>query len=116
MLLDTSGLYSCLDPRDAQFDHATTLFDAAAAKFTHNYVLDELVALSERRGLNRLLVLDFSRDLLVSEEIEVVWVDPELHAAALALLRERLDKSYSLCDAVSFVLMRRRGEREGGRR
>ena len=32
---------------------------------------------------------------------------PELHAEALTLLKSQRDKSYSLCDAVSFVLMRR---------
>lgn len=42
-------------------------------------------------------------------QIEIVWVDEELHEAALALLRARLDKTYSLCDAVSFVLMRIHG-------
>jgi uncharacterized protein len=32
-----------------------------------------------------------------------------IHREGLALLKTRLDKSYSLCDAVSFVLMRRNG-------
>jgi predicted nucleic acid-binding protein len=32
-----------------------------------------------------------------------------LYVGALSLLRQRMDKSYSLCDAVSFLLMRERG-------
>jgi predicted nucleic acid-binding protein len=36
-------------------------------------------------------------------------VDDTLHREALRLLSARLDKTYSLCDAVSFVLMRRDG-------
>jgi predicted nucleic acid-binding protein len=32
-----------------------------------------------------------------------------LKQEAVRLLEARLDKSYSLCDAVSFVLMRQRG-------
>jgi uncharacterized protein len=32
-----------------------------------------------------------------------------LHQEAMDLLLARQDKTYSLCDAVSFVLMRRRG-------
>jgi predicted nucleic acid-binding protein len=47
-------------------------------------------------------------DLLGNPHVEVVWVEESLHRAAMALLRERPDKSYSLCDAVSFVLMRGR--------
>jgi predicted nucleic acid-binding protein len=38
----------------------------------------------------------------------VVWVLEELHDEAISLLRERSDKGYSLCDAVSFVIMRQR--------
>ncbi len=34
--------------------------------------------------------------------------DKDLHTKAVELLKERYDKSYSLCDAVSFVLMRER--------
>lgn len=36
-------------------------------------------------------------------------MDESLHRAALELLGVRPDKSYSLCDAVSFILMRRNG-------
>ena len=42
-------------------------------------------------------------------EIEMAWVDEGQHRSALRLLQERLDKTYSLCDAVSFLLMRERG-------
>jgi predicted nucleic acid-binding protein len=42
----------------------------------------------------------------------LVWVDEARHRAAMDLLQARLDKSWSLCDAVSFVLMREHGEVE----
>lgn len=42
-------------------------------------------------------------------EIQVFWVDPDLHRAALRLLHSQLDKTYSPCDAVSFLLMRADG-------
>ena len=41
--------------------------------------------------------------------MEKYWVDEGLYRAALSLLRSRADKTYSLCDAVSFVLMYRLG-------
>jgi len=48
-------------------------------------------------------------DLHDDDELEVSWVDEELHREALALLRHRPDKDWSLCDAVSVLLMGRRG-------
>lgn len=36
----------------------------------------------------------------------MTWVDETLHRDALALLQARPDKSYSLCDALSFLVMR----------
>lgn len=36
-------------------------------------------------------------------------MDEALHQRAISLLESRLDKQYSLCDAVSFVLMREWG-------
>ena len=37
--------------------------------------------------------------------MQVVWIDDRLHSLAMDLLAAQLDKTYSLCDAVSFVLM-----------
>jgi predicted nucleic acid-binding protein len=39
----------------------------------------------------------------------VIYVAESLHRAALQLLQQRLDKSWSLCDAVSFLLMQQHG-------
>lgn len=85
------------------------LFDAAPRLLTHSYVLTEFVALANSRGLPRRPVLTYLLDLIRLPDVEVVWVSDELHASAMDLLGQRLDKTYSLCDAVSFVLMRRRG-------
>jgi predicted nucleic acid-binding protein len=42
----------------------------------------------------------------------MTWVDETLHRDALAFLQTRPDKSYSLCDAVSFLVMRDSNIRE----
>ena len=54
------------------------------------------------------MVTTFSEEILRDETIEIIWVDKELHTKAVELLKKRPDKKYSLCDAVSFVLMRER--------
>jgi len=109
MLIDTSGLLCYFDESDIRNLDAVEFFKAANVRLTHCYVLAEFVALCQSRGLNRIRVLNFSADLLDNPHVEVVWVDETLHRSVLALLQERLDKTYSLCDAVSFVLMRERG-------
>ena len=48
----------------------------------------------------------------IRPQLEVVWVDKDRHTDALAMLQTQLDKSYSLCDAISFLLMRERGVEE----
>jgi uncharacterized protein len=112
MLLDTSGLL-CLHHR-AELIHrqAIKLYSAARTRLTHGYVLAEFVALAQARRFPRPLVLDFVDDLVANPDIETIWVNAALHRAAMALLRARPDKSYSLCDSISFVLMRERGIRE----
>ncbi len=47
--------------------------------------------------------------MLDNPDIETVWVDEPLHREAVELLTQKRDKTYFLCDAVSFVLMRQRG-------
>lgn len=109
MLLDTSGLL-CLHYKTEPFHtQALEAYKTATTLLTHNYVVAEYVALANARRFPRLPVLSFMVDLLNSPDVEMVWVDKALHQAAVELLLARPDKTYSLCDAVSFVLMARRG-------
>jgi uncharacterized protein len=57
-------------------------------------------------------ILTFISKLLEHPKIEMAWVDESLHHQATDLLLSRLDKGYSLCDAVSFVMMRQAGINE----
>lgn len=109
MLLDTSGLYSFFDDSDARHNDAVALFQTADVLLTHDYVLAEFIPLCQTRGLNRHKALGFVRVLLANQLIEIIWTNEGDYVQALALLEAREDKSYSLCDAVSFVLMREHG-------
>jgi predicted nucleic acid-binding protein len=108
MLLDTAGLL-CLLHRAEPFNaEACRAYLAAKVRLTHNLVLAEFVALAQARHLPRPAALAFVADLTANPDVEIVWVDEPLHQEAMALLSARPDKTYSLCDAVSFVLMRER--------
>lgn len=109
MFLDTSGLLCLLDQRDVRHEDAAMSFDNAAVLVTHNYVLAEFVPLCQSRGLNREAALMFAADILDNPDVEVEWVDEPLHRGAATLLQSRMDKTYSLCDAVSFLIMRQYG-------
>jgi predicted nucleic acid-binding protein len=109
VLLDTSGLLCYLHQNEPLHQEAVQLFNNSSKRsLTHSYVLAELIALALIRRFPRLAVLAFVMDLLDNPDIETVWVDEQLHREAMKLLIERQDKTYSLCDAVSFVLMRQR--------
>lgn len=109
MLLDTSGLLCYLHRDELQHDKAVRLIhDINSGLLTHSHVLAELVALALVRRFPRAEVLAFVVDLVDNPDIETIWVDEQLHREAMQLLVDREDKTYSLCDAVSFVLMRQR--------
>lgn len=112
MLLDTSGLLCLLHRGESFHQEACRIYRTAGVKLTHGYVLAEFVALAQSRRLPRMEVLEFVFDLVANPDIETVWVDEVLHQEAMALLKARPDKTYSLCDAISFVLMRREGVQE----
>ncbi len=109
MLLDTSGLFCLSNEADAQFEEADHFFELAPERVTHSYVLAEYVPLCQVRGLRRRDTLTFLAHLTDNPLVEVIWVDEALHRAAQAYLEARLDKRYSLCDAISFVVMQERG-------
>jgi predicted nucleic acid-binding protein len=106
MLLDTSGLLAALHRAEANHAAAKSALLQPGPKVTHNYVAAELIALATVRGVPRALTLEFVEKLAVYPVVRFIWIDRQRHDQALALLHQRLDKRYSLCDAVSFVLMR----------
>lgn len=112
MLLDTSGLLCLIDKREPHHERAVELYDRALTRVTHNYILAELVPLGNARRVPRTAVLEFTDQVSSDDEVEMLWIDEILHRQALDLLFARPDKKYSLCDAVSFLLMRNRGETE----
>lgn len=67
-------------------------------------MLTEFVALAQARRQPREDALTFVADLADNPDI----VDQQLQRIAVQLLFARLDKTYSLCDAVSFVIMKER--------
>lgn len=108
MLLDTSGIL-CLHHKSELFHtRARILYKQAPIRLIHSSVLAEFVALVTARRFPRAPALTYVGDLLENPDIETVWVDESLHRRAVALLLARPDKTYSLCDAVSFLLMRQR--------
>jgi predicted nucleic acid-binding protein len=75
-------------------------------------VLAEVVALANTRGAPPGPVLNFLTQLLANPKVDIIWPDESLTSQALALLMTRQGRGYSLCDAVSFVLMRARNLHE----
>jgi uncharacterized protein len=109
MFLDTSGLFCFHHRSEPQHADAVRLFQSAPRRLTHSYVLAEFIALAQARKLPRVPVLRFAADLQDNAAVQVVYVGEELHRAALTLVELRPDKSWSLCDAASFLLMREEG-------
>ena len=109
MLLDTSGLLCFLHRAEPQHAEAVQYFRSASRRLTHSYVLAEFAALAQARKLPHLPALSFVAELQDNVAVQVVYVSEAQHRMALEFLRQRPDKPWSLCDAVSFLLMAQEG-------
>lgn len=112
VFVDTSALYALLNRADQAHRAASRTFGRLLADdetlLTHNYVVVESVALTQRRlGLAAVATL---RDAILAV-VSQTWVDPDLHGQALAATLAAGRRDVSLVDQVSFELMRRRGLR-----
>jgi predicted nucleic acid-binding protein len=108
--LDTSALYALFDRAQEENRRVSSAWDellrSDAPLLTSNYVLLELVTLLQRRlGLQAVSMLEE----LVLPFVDVVWIDGDLHALALALLHAARRRALSLVDCSSFAIMRARG-------
>jgi len=73
---------------------------------TSSYVLVEVVAYLNNRRLHSKAV-ELGNNLLNSRSINLIHVDKELLYEAWGYFQKHKDKSYSLTDCISFVLMTR---------
>lgn len=110
VFVDTSALIAFLDADQPRHEEVIDAWERTAfgeqPLFTSNYVLVESFALVQRRlGLEALRAL---ADVLVPM-LRPLWVDEQLHAAAVAALFTAGRRRLSLVDCTSFELMRRHG-------
>jgi predicted nucleic acid-binding protein len=106
--VDTSALLAFLDrdaARHADVVEAMTPVLAQRAGLTHNYAIVEAEALVHRRHgatpARRLL-----EDIVPL--LDIAWIDPDLHAAAVDAHLADLRRRTSLVDHMSFIVMRER--------
>ena len=77
---------------------------------TTSFIFDELVTFLNSRGKHAKAV-EVGEQLLRSQLIEFVEVDHSLFNEGWEYFRQHQDKTYSLTDCISFVLMRNEGIR-----
>ena len=94
MLLDTSGLLALLDAREPFHQHARDEYSREPTRITHAFVLAELVALGNARGVPADAVLRFIMSLLANPDVDTVWPDETLTSQSLALLLARQGRGY----------------------
>lgn len=113
VFLDTGGFLALLVAEDANHARARELFDLASAEkwqlFTTNSVVVETysVLLARARDGRRAAIAFL--DAVLGDSYRVERVRKADEERAVALVRAHEDKTYSLCDALSFVVMERLG-------
>ena len=108
MFLDTSGIFAFRYKAEREHSESVKLMLGGEGRFTHSYVISEIFALANARRCPLKPVIEFVNLLNLHPNMEVFWVDEALNRKGVDLLIARPDKGYSLCDAVSFALMRER--------
>lgn len=112
VLLDTSGWFAAISRCETRHVEALAAYEGALAEdqmlVVTNLVLGEMQALVARLFGPPAAVALVDR-VRADTRMELVWADEELTLAAVdRWLRPYPEQRFSLCDAVSFEVMRRR--------
>ncbi len=111
VFVDSGGFFAHLVAEDAWHERATALFQAARADSwrlttTNAVVFETYALLLSRTAAGHRHAIAFL-DHLERGLCQVERVSARDEKRAIALVRAREDKAYSLCDALSFVVMER---------
>jgi predicted nucleic acid-binding protein len=106
IFIDTGFILALIYPRDQYHTQALNL----ARKYTNNFfvttdaVLLELGNAVARHSKPEAIV--YIKNLMESNNIEIVRLNPELFDLAFELYKQSYDKTWGLVDCLSFVVMR----------
>ncbi len=111
VFIDTSGFFAALTDFDEHHAQCKPLFEKAKQHswrfITSNAVVYETYALLlHRTRMGRQNGLNFL-EMLETQPYQIERVKKSDEDKAIQILQRQQDKSYSLCDALSFVLMER---------
>lgn len=109
IFLDTAYLQALVDTRDSLHQSSVAITDELDIflSVTSEMVLTELLnALSGRGGYLRDAALDIVDKLHQDLSVEIIPQTSQLFTEALLFYRQRRDKSYSLTDCASMLIMR----------
>jgi uncharacterized protein len=107
LFVDTSGWYDLLFSGSPKHEGIVRLMRSPGATFmTSTYVLDELAALLLARS-DHATAAKAGSHIRQAAEVRVEHPDAAEEARAWALFLQRPDKTYTLTDCLSFVMMRR---------
>ncbi len=113
VFVDTGGFFALYSANDPDHLQAVEVFQEANSErwklmTTNTVVVETYALLLNRTGEGRARALQFLDDL-DSSELRVERVSEQDERKAIALIRAHKDKTYSLCDALSFVVCERLG-------
>jgi predicted nucleic acid-binding protein len=110
IFVDTSGWASLTVP--AQIHHKVAVSYRERIRqsrrlfFTTNYIIAELASLlTSPLRLSRVEIITIIDALKASPSVRIIHVDAELDKQAWQLFKQRQDKTWSLVDCSSFILM-----------
>lgn len=111
--VDTGGFFALYSANDLDHVRAVEVFRRAnserwALVTTNTVVFETYALLLNRTGEGRAKAIGFLGDIECSD-LRVEHVSEDDEKKAIALVRAHQDKTYSLCDASSFIVCERLG-------
>jgi predicted nucleic acid-binding protein len=89
-------------------EYWSALLKTSFSLVTTSYVLDEIVTFLNRRHQHDNAV-KVANNLLNASHVQLIHVDESLFYEGWAYFEQHADKTYSLTDCISFVLMKKLG-------
>ena len=117
VFIDTSGWAELFVSSESYHQQAKAWFAKARKQkiemVTSNYVVAELVALlNSPLRVPRSQLFQYVDAVKTASYVNVIYIDAAIETAAWSLLKNRADKTWSLVDATSFIIMQQLGVQE----